>query len=633
MATVEISNRPLALTLNPQVDPITKKSDPTSVSIRIVFLTSNEFKKKEYKEFLGDGFGVRLFYENPVEELTEEVARRILSQMNPTPHYILREESQLIDARTNKVIAGHEIVKCPKEAPPFLYNKAFVHVWKPIWNKDSFLENIEHSSYEHQIKGYIEPEYEHKKDDTVFGWDHLFVNAETGRTNLENSTSTWGKNSARQLVLGDFVLQHLFYAKPQTLKHHAELNFKQSIEFSEKNSVSEFIKNNPYLSNQHLNKWGLYDLRQRILDEGVFFKAAISRPMKNYFSPPFAGIPLTAKKTKVEETIFFAHDLNHQNIYDPIFDGVDSPEMRNVYMAWRMMSEAMTIVKADMFYADTLVIDNPENEKSVDQRIYPLFKALDLEEVSQENRQQIMTSVLWANVQYAVLGDDSEWKKLLKKEEESKLEAYQNHFAKFFVGDHVWTFANFRNMASLKTTYTDWIGRVGEDLLQRAKLSTLSTIANKVKTRGANLLSLKDTVRYVFDEIIETRIFPKVLSSPGNVTEEERLSRAFLRYMIGQLSFYSRYITLPGMAERADALRQTLNKDFFSHTDREKIRKQYTNDVRYVWGMGCITTSSALNFSEVHPIFPPVYINYSKQECKTVAEVIVKLYGSDSLSS
>ena len=607
-----------------------KRKKARGKQIRVLMLTGNEHKKKEYANFLEKTYGVRLFYRGPPEVISDQVARKILSEMKPTPHYILREESRLKDDITKKVLSGLEVVKNPEMfSNNFLYNSAHLQVWIPKWNKNSTLKEIERKEYFHKVRGYIDSTRKDELNEAVFGWDPIFVNAITGRTNLD-ADSLWGKSSARQLVLADFVTNHLFYKKPHTLKHHDNLNPKQGVEFSMEMSVGRFMEENKYLSNQNLSIWGLDAIKERILNEGVFFKAGTSRPVRNYFSPPFGGIPLTAKKTDVEETIFMMHDLNHHNIPDLIFDGDDSVKMQNVYVAWRMMSEAMTLVIADMLYADTLVRTDPENEQSVDRRIYPLFKALDIEAQTEKKRQDIIRKLLWANTQYAVLGDDSEWKKMVKQGQEGKLKAYKDHFGKFFIGDHVWTNKNFKNMASKKESYNEWIKTVGKDQFEKAGLLFLSDVVEKIKSRDADLSSFKDVVTHVFDEILETRIFPTETSDSVKVDEEERLSRGFRRYMIGQMSFYFRFQELEGISGRAQALAEKIKEnEFFDKKLRDEIYNQYKQDVFYVWGMGVITTSAAHNYTQVHPIFPPFYITYSEQEkiYGSIENVVTTLYG------
>jgi inosine/xanthosine triphosphate pyrophosphatase family protein len=615
------------------VMPILQKKVQGDARLRVLVLTTNKFKELEYNQSLEKMYGVNLYFKPPPEVITEAVIRKILSEMSPSPNYILREESFLENEKTKEVLAGIDIVQHPENAPDFLCSRAKLHVWKPVWNKENgSLMEIKCDQYFHKVKGYIDASRKDQYNETVFGWDHLFVNTLTGRSHLDTIHSQWGKNSARQLVLSDFVTQHLFYSHPQSLTHHQDLKPKRAVEFTMDMAVGRFMGSNKHLSNPKLSLWGLDEIITRILNEGVFFRAATSRPVKNYFSPPFGGIPLTPKKTDVEETVFMMHDLNHHNIPDLIFDGDGSEEMRNVYVVWRMMSEAVTLVIADMLYADTLVRSNPENAEKVDSRIYPLFKALDIEEPTKENREAIIRRILWANVQYAILGEDFAWKELLKPNQEDKLDAYKKHFEKFFIGDHVWTKANFTNMASMQGFYKDWIAAVGKDQFDRAGLLLLSDIVSKLKSRrAADLVSLKNLVMHVFEEIMDTRIFPKE-SRQVKIDEDERLSRAFHRYMIGQMSFYFRYQDLEGFPNRIQAMALKLKNEKFDEAERTAIYRQYMDDVRYVWGVGLITSASADNYVQIHPIFPPVYINYSRQDSKSIVEVLDRLYGAPSWS-
>jgi hypothetical protein len=605
-----------------------KKGSKDDSRIRILVLTSNSFKKAEFERELGNDYGANVTFDAVPDNVTEDVVRQILSKVTPSPHYILREQTRLYDAILSRELDGLEIVEEPGKAPSFVNSTAKLRVWKPIWNESSQLARLETYKYFHEINGYIDPSRKALRQEGVFGWDHLFVSARTTMSNLDSIRLGIEKTAPRQLVISDFVTRHLFYKTPKKLTHHAELKPTQAIEFSPEMSVASFVEKSPFLSNQNIHIWGLDEIKARIINEGVYFKAGTSRPIGNYFSPPFGGIPLTSKKSDVEETVFMMHDLNHHNIPDLIFDGEDSIKMRNVYLAWRMMSEAMTLVVADMLYANTLAITDPAHRDKLDSRIYPLFEALDIETPTNENRLQIIRRLLWANTQYAVLGDDSEWNKLLKSGCENKLIAYKNHFEKFFVGDHVWTAANYKNMAAKKETYQSWIETVGKDEFRKANLILLSDMVEKIEQRGANLDSIKDVVRCVFEEIMESRIINQDKSKSCAIGEDERLSRGFRRYMIGQMSFYAKYEILDGIKERANVMAEKIRSTpFFGKTQRDELLLQFKHDVYYVWGLRIITTATADNYMQVHPIFPPVFINYGRQECKSVKEVLEKLYG------
>lgn len=607
-------------------NPVTKKINPDSRSYGALFLTSSEHKIREYKEFMKT-YGTTNYFRNSPEQVTEIAIAKLLGEMNPTPHYILREESKLFDAAAQKEVSGLDILTKPEQAPKLLLNQARVKVWVPQWDEKNQLNGITCREFNHEIAGSINPDFKDKQTPEVFGWDHLFVNAATGKTNQETSTSPWGKQSARQMVLSDFVTTNLFYKQPKNLTHHVDLKPTQAVEFTEEMSVSGFMRRDPCLSNPHLGVWGLDKLKTKLLNEGEFFKAGTSRPLNNYFSPPFGGIPIVPKKSFVEETVFMFHDLGHHNIPDLIPTGDFSLEQRHVYTAWRMMSEAMTICLADMFYANTLERTNKDWVGSLDTRIYPLFKATKFDEiVTAENRDEIMTKILRANVAYAVLGDDSEWRKLVKEGGEAKIEAYKAHFGKFFIGDHVWTHANFSNMAKHQEYYEDWSKLVDPEHYAQANLILLDDVVTSLKARGVNLNSFEATVWGVFEAIIRSRFFDK--QPIVELTDKQRQENAFRRYMIGQLSFYPRFKDLPGMMERGKQLADKIKlSPHLGPEVRKQIRDQFEKDVRYVWGQGCITADAAMNYMQVHPVFPPVYINYNKQECKTVSEVVNKLFG------
>ena len=606
-------------------DIIRKKSDRSTIKIAIV--TENPFKKLEFDKALGKTYGIALQY-LPQQVLTEKAVRDILLNIAPSPHYILREETRLIDPSTSIEVDYRRFWQNERELPSILCNESLLQVWKPIWNAEGLLERLEYQQFHHGIKGSIRQASGQLPMKLGFGWDPWFVNLSTGKTNAENLSSPWGKNSARQMVMGDFLRANIFYKKPKELQFNQQLRPSKAIEFTADMSVGHFINTNPYLSNPHLSHWFLDGLFNRVLNEGVFFKASTSRPIKNYFTPPVGGIPLTAKKSAIEETIFMAHDIFHHLIPDLVFDCEDSEFSRYVYISWRMMSEAMTLVLADMLYADTLVQSNPQNEAFIDQRIYPLYKALKKEPLSTlEERKSFIIKLLKANVDYAVLGDDASWKQLLRESEEEALERYKSHFEKFFVGDHIWSASNFENMAADKTHFKQWVQKLGLKQFTSAHIPLLSDMCEKIRARGASGSSLKEIIPHIFMEILETRIFPQDKDLFVALNEEERSSRAFQRYMIGQMSFYVRYGDLPGMAERSDAIHRIIQQAaFFDQKTRTSIYGQYERDVRYVRSLDCLTAASENNYLQLHPIFPPVYISYARQEYKTVKEVMDKIY-------
>jgi hypothetical protein len=377
----------------------------------------------EFKIALTDTYGVRVFNQSPpakiervasagtsrnipIDDTNNSSIQQILIEANPTPHFILAEKTELQDAITQQPIETH--LAFTHHMSPVV-NGSTLQVWKPAWNDDGTLKAVMYQEYKHRVNGYIDNKRPSAGRGHGFGWDAVFVNSATGKTHAQDAT-LWRKMSARQLVLDDFITGYLLYQTPKDLKNFA-FSPKEAIDFNF--SVGHFMRSNDYLSNPHLHEWGMDNVLENQANRGLFFKAATSRPVKNYFSPPFSGVPLTAKKSGAEETVFMVHDINHHNVPDLIYDGNNSLAHKHVYAAWRMMSEAITMIMADMLYADSL-IKSGVDPKHVDSRIYPLFQALNLPEITAQNKTEIIISLLKANTAYAVMGDDSLWRALLK---------------------------------------------------------------------------------------------------------------------------------------------------------------------------------------------------------------------------
>mmetsp|Transcript_35964 Transcript_35964/g.56241 ORF Transcript_35964/g.56241 Transcript_35964/m.56241 type:complete len:472 (+) Transcript_35964:503-1918(+) len=471
----------------------------------------------------------------------------------------------------------------------------------------------------------------------------MFVNPRTGKTNQECAASQWQKNSARQISLSDFVGTYLFYKRPVGLKHYKELRPRIACDFSPEMSVEKFTANNKYFTNKNIDKWFTKNMLSYAFNEGVFFKSSTSRPVKNYFSPPFGGVPLTPKKCDIEETVFMTHDIGHHLVPDLIVNfsspghspsSVDSVVHLHVYVAWRMISEATTMIFADMFYADSLVTSDPELEKGVDRRIFGLWKVLDLkkEGLDTEEKLALMKKIWRANVHYAVLGDDSDFRGMVIEGEkgEEGIKNFKNHFEKFFIGDHNWTYKNYNNMTNSDSSYPRWVDLVGAEIFEKkCDLFLLDDVVHKLRNGGSDLSSFTGVLDSVFDYIFEHRLKPAALFNVENmISAQDRTAKAFTRYIVGNLSFYSKFYDLVGVPERFKALKDAaLTQDLTNAGVRDKIRFQFEADVRYVWSMGCISTVAAANCCSLTSIFPPFYIKYGYDKWKSTAEIVKDLYG------
>jgi adenylate kinase len=189
------------------------------------------------------------------------------------------------------------------------------------------------------------------------------------------------KVSARDMALSKWIRDRLHYKKHQDLKH-SPLNPKTTVHLADMENESDvwsFIQKHKLLNNAWIEKSGLGNLYRFVCNKGIFFRSPITRRAKNYWCPGLnAGLPLVAKRDPVHEATFMIHDLNHFVLPDLIFTGKHSSTNKSVYIAFRMISEATTMVLADILFVDTLIRDTSLGLADYDwsaRRIYPLALA------------------------------------------------------------------------------------------------------------------------------------------------------------------------------------------------------------------------------------------------------------------
>lgn len=645
----------------------------------ICVITSSDSKKQEMQDVLGTNYGCNLIFLNPkalpgclsaIRSPGDVQSDAVLSAVRDivatwdientaSPQFILREECWLSDLRSHGAIDAVDVAANPdKYKDMLLQDRSFLACWKLEWAKaDGKLEEIKPRWFEHSAHGYIDPARKGKQTATTFGWDAVFVIPQLGKSydDLKHA-GPCGKIASRQLTLSAFTMQYLLYEKPKGLEHNKGLgHITRAVQFDPDTSVAHFFRINPYLNNPHRKKWALDKFTSAVLNDGIFFRAAASRPMGNFFSPPLGGVPLTAKKDDVEETVFMQHDVGHQHIPDLIYcgedlDAVPADERRaivNVYCIWRMLSEATTMMLADCLYASTLAETDEKYIPCLDKRIYPLWQrvAPRLTDNGKADRMSAMRGLLWANTAFALVGDRSEFAKFLDEANEPKdkaaLDAFVGHFEKFFVGDHIWSKENFLCMTKNHESYRVWHDDiVGAERFQRAGLPRIQDVIAALRKKNVSASGNldKELVRHVWEYLMETRITPVFGNDDpiADLSDAQRISKGFYRYMIGQLFFYSRFAPLlPDLKERGRRVAAALDAacDGGSSTDKisaegiQRITAMYHADVKYVWSMGCIAAASAEEYCQMHPIFSPVFISYYSAELpRTVVETLEKIH-------
>ncbi|MEM9070487.1 MAG: hypothetical protein AAGE52_18420 [Myxococcota bacterium] len=532
-----------------------------------------------------------------------------LFQERPKLKAVLDETSQLVREGENAHLASW---RDPSHHLEPVTNRGRLQAW---------MRDGEVEVYTREIRGWLD-HTRHEVSDEVFDWDAIFVVEATGLT-YEQMRRRGLKNSVRDLVASDFLLAHLYFAERVDLKWSPQ-HFAQTVDF--RRSVADFLAASPYLERDALARYGLDSLLDHVIAEGVFFRAAESRRQRNYWAPGLnGGIPLTPKRDPVHEITFMVHDLMHQMIPDLVFTGVPSNEdgarYRNVYCTWRMMSEAFTIVLADMLFVDTLA------QRGVDydfakRRIWPLFSLLEFD--ATELRASLRR-LLYANTRYALAGDDTELRALRRasvpqEEFNAALANYQAKYEGYFRADWEWTVTNFDAMRQRSDVFSRWADLADDELFAACHLRTLGDVVDALP---ANLDTLNATIDAVFELAIDHVL--QRLDAPRLPGPDAQLVNAARRFMTGQLLLFAAWDFLPRSRELGGAISRTLKEPMTPKTV-ERLRAQFARHLDAMVAQQLISDDDRRTWVGAHPLFDPSYVAYERKRADGLAEVAARCF-------
>jgi hypothetical protein len=178
-------------------------------------------------------------------------------------------------------------------------------------------------------------------------------------------------------------------------------------------------------------KYRIKNVTDTVVNEGVIFKSAANRRHNNYFNTLLnPALPLVSKKDAVHEATFMMHDIGHFLIRELIFTGYETTEIEKlVFIAYRMISEATTMMYADVLFTHALKQNNVEYD-FIARKIYPLYTTSNLD-FDRDGILETLEKLVRANVDLALKGDDSKFRELGTSEK--ALSEFKEKFCPFFV--------------------------------------------------------------------------------------------------------------------------------------------------------------------------------------------------------
>ena len=405
----------------------------------------------------------------------------------------------------------------------------------------------------------------------AYHWDCQFIPS-GGSMTLDELKMRGLKVSARQRVVGSWLQSWLEYSEPVAWAH-----------MEPQESVELWLSQQPILLLPQTAP--TREIVQRVARGGAWFKDSGNRRVKHYWWPGLnAGIPMTPKRDYCHELTFLVHDIIHWAMPDAP-PATSSPMDFRLYVVARMMSEAITLVMADMAFIDQALSSGLAYD-SAKRRIHPLYR----------NDRPLKDWCL-AMSHYAIRGDDSRLAELASSP--SALAAFEQKYAPFFEADLRWTAhngAHLQNMADAR-----WLGLHGE--FKKGCDLGLSTTQDYWPAWSENDAQLVDNV---FEQLW-ARHWETAEPAYGDKAQPEQ--RRLQRWWLGQLALTFK---MDDMALSACVRKAIVDACLggASSAELEALIPLWDNYIDALEALSRISSNDAAIFKVHYPVTPPLYVSY-----------------------
>ena len=342
----------------------------------------------------------------------------------------------------------------------------------------------------------------------------------------------------------------------------------------------------------------------------MFFRGAKSRRDGNYWFPGLnGGVPYVPKGDPIHEGTYMFHDVMHQLMPDLVFDGADTLDHKRVYIAYRMMSEGVSLALADMLMVHGLATSGAHpGYDFTRRRIYPLYLAID------PAKRADLKWLLRQVTGFVLRGDPGEL-----PVETDAWRAFSTKYTRFFVADFQWTRMNWQNLVARSQMVRQWIELVGPEAFGAQGVWFISEIVDAVG-RGKELPALCDAL---FELVWQRRIAPAL-----EYTARPDLARSqttgFRRWLTGQLALFARYapvVAVPPLAHEIAA--RVRDPRPFSAEEIQEVRARFRANVQVLAKDGVISDDDATIYPDLFPLFDPFFLrdyDEAQQEFESVRE-------------
>ncbi len=467
-------------------------------------------------------------------------------------------------------------------------------------------------------------------DPNVFDWDDIFVVENTNKTYWELNKLNH-KYSARDINISEYIESMIYYKTNIDLKHFPQ-NYTSCVDFYK--DPSEFVLSVKEFTNPLAKKLHLSNIPINALNNGMFFRSAINRRQKLYWCPGLnAGIPFVPKpKDRAHELTFMFHDFSHFAMPDLVFNGTHTPLIQKVYIGYRLMSEAITLVLGDMLFVYSMLNSSFEYKTVESRKIYPVFVRLyeKLFDGSRTNEEAIRI-LLQGSYEYCFYGDLTTWSSYMEPglETDKILSDFSGKYDSYFLEDFRWTNLNYNYMKDYPGQYVKWWEEI-KPIIQDHKLNLYSVSEWINKFNLTQSTNTKELNQLIFNSVYNTWIKPLLIEPIELSDKKDRLLNTFARYMCGQSLIFFKFENVLN----TDSYNKWLNiKNTFKYLKNNEVnyeklfnivqntRIYYNKYLESLSWKSLISRDDYQTYQDIYPIFKPFIVDYDGlEENRTLAE-------------
>lgn len=337
-----------------------------------------------------------------------------------------------------------------------------------------------------------------------------------------------------QSALSRFVLNRLVIpVSEQTSRRDShELESYMGIRPNIESDPSEWIVGNPLigdLTRRHAKYGNL--IRYLCNERGLFLKVGNYPKERAYWNSSLnGGLPVYKKSDPIHEGTFMLHDVLHYVPVDPIIGTAeDTPSRKGAYIAHRMLSEATTLVLADMVAVHDAKLDDRGYDVSK-RRIFPVYHSI----IVNTGHIPEVDKLLAANAYFCFTGDVSGFRELGASDD--ALADYQAKYESVFSDDFKWNLHNYEAMVEERESneavkeYFEWL----ENTAKIRSLRDLDQVTSRTQ-EGIDIARLLSLFR---------GDFKTAFAYQDSIDDKKRLRAAHSRYLAGQRMVFARFASV-----------------------------------------------------------------------------------------